>query len=133
MRNSEKIFTLHPKSNDMTRHKFIDGCLMSSAAAWVSDAPKLLEWINEVADERAKQCPFDDNAEQPTLYPWDRAPNNAMWATTNYDGRVQWWREQPTWDGYSWGTYREVQSSFIAFSGKHKVTDFKNSLEKRPQ
>lgn len=125
----------------MKRQEFIDGCLMSSAAAWVTDAPALLKWINEVADERAKHHPFDD-LEQSTLYPWEKAtlypwgaaPTDAMWATTNHDGRIEWWREKPTWDGILWWTTWEARCSFIRFGDRlYGVTDLKNSLEKRPQ
>lgn len=67
-----------------------------------------------------------------SLYPWDTAPDDAMWATTHLNGKIEWWRGKPTWDRYSWGTHSEVRYLFIQFGGKHRVPDCRNSLEKRP-
>lgn len=125
----------------MTRQEFIDGCLMKSAAAWVTDAPALLRWVNEVADVRAEHRPFDDDTGQATgqvtvqpetLYPWEDAPKDAKYATTDIDGIIVWWVKKPTLQANSWGTHREVQDFYICFGGRHTVSDWKNSLEKRP-
>jgi hypothetical protein len=123
----------------MTRQEFIDGCLMNSAASKNRDIEDLSYWIQTLTELRAEVCPFDDDTEKATeqadksLYPWREAPDDAKYATTDRYGFIEWWSEKPTFEANSWGTNRERDYFYIFDGGKHIVSDWTNSLEKRPK
>ena len=88
------------------------------------------EWAKDLRDAaaalRAGVC-------KPTRYPWDQAPDWAMWAATDRCGDLWWYQSLPVvseslrlWDSADDG---ECYGGFMQANYK----DWRNSLEKRPE
>ena len=85
------------------------------------------EWAKDLRDAaaalRAGVC-------KPTRYPWDQAPDWAMWAATDSDGISFWYGKKPYAGEIGW---RVTSTHWKSIGRRIESDDWRNSLEKRPE
>ena len=67
---------------------------------------------------------------KPTRYPWNQAPDWAMWAATDSDGISFWYGKKPYAGEIGW---RLTSTHWKSIGRRIESDDWRNSLEKRPE
>lgn len=94
-----------------------------SGEAGPSDAQTRMIDVRKLADRL-------EALSKPTRYPWNQAPDWAMWAATDSDGISFWYGKKPYAGEIGW---RLTSTHWKSIGRRIESDDWRNSLEKRPE